>query len=165
MKPPPIPMIPSGLSDDCPDVIGQRLMIRCCNGWGWTHSPGGVPQLFDDPNLVAGEIEVIPEQYVAFTTPRCGIAGRVVHCPPGFQLERFVAFIMSDGCDYDFSDNIAPAWRVMVGDGELDCESEWFPTLRGSRVFSGYGSVGCDSEALDRAGMPMEKPDEADRSR
>jgi hypothetical protein len=51
---------------------------------------------------------------------------------------------MSDGCDYDFTQNIAPAWRVMLGDGELDYDSEWFPILKGQDVYFGYGSIGLD---------------------
>jgi hypothetical protein len=58
---------------------------------------------------------------------------------------------MSDGCDYNFTDNIAPAWRVMLGDGDLDCESAWFPILNGREVYSGYGSVGLDSGWLDQS--------------
>ena len=98
-----------------------------------------------------GEIQVVPERYVAYTTPRCGLFGRIEKLPTGYRFNRFLAFIMSDGCDYDFTDNIAPAWRVFVGDGELDLESEWFPILRGESTIAGYGSIGRDSCALDKS--------------
>ena len=151
MKPPPEPLIPSGLSESCPDVIGERLLIRCVSGWGWTHRPDGTFQSFEDDTLTAGEIEVIPERYVEFTTPRCGLLGLIEKLPGDYRFRRFLAFIMSDGCDYDFTDNIAPAWRVFVGDGELDLESEWFPVLGGETTIAGYGSVGRDAQSLDRS--------------
>ena len=151
MKPSPIPLIPSGLAENCPDVIGKRLLIRCCHGWGWTHHPNGTTEIFDDETLDMGEIHIVPERYVEYTTPRCGLLGRIEKLPDGYRFNRFLAFIMSDGCDYDFTDNIAPAWRVFVGDGELDLDSEWFPILGGDSTIAGYGSVGIDSEALDRA--------------
>ena len=126
-------------------------MIRCCHGWGWTSRKGGKSEPFTDEALAMGEIHVVPEQYIDFTAPRCGILGRIDKIPGDYQFKRFLAFIMSDGCDYNFTDQIAPVWRVFVGDGELDLESEWFPILRGDSTIDGYGSVGLDSNALDRA--------------
>src|SRR6266702_4794346 len=41
MKPPPAPLTPSGLSDRCQDALGQPLVIRCENGWGWVHRVRG----------------------------------------------------------------------------------------------------------------------------
>ena len=150
MRPPPTPLIPSGLLEDCPDVIGRKLLIRCCNGWGWTRSGDGERQEFTDEAIINGEIEVIPERYVEFTTPRCGIMGRIERLPGNYRFKKFLAFIITDGCDFDFTDNIAGAWRIFIGDGELDLDHEWFPILRGGLTLSGYGSVGLDSEALDR---------------
>jgi len=69
--------------------------------------------------------------------------------PPGYSFKRFVALTMSDGCDYDFTEHIAPAWRVMLGDGEVDYESEWFPILGGEDVYFGYGAIGLNEHYLD----------------
>ena len=146
-----MPLIPSGLSESCPDVLGEQLLIRCTHGWGWTHRPNGSLEAFEDETLAMGEIGIIPERYVEHTTPRCGLLGRIEKLPGDYRFDRFLAFIMSDGCDYDFTDNIAPAWRIFVGDGELDLESEWFPVLGGETTIAGYGSVGRDSESLDRS--------------
>ena len=67
-----------------------------------------------------GRIEVVPEAYIEFTAPRGGITGRVVQAPAPYEFTRFVAFIMSDGADYDFTGNIAPCWRVIFGNGNLE---------------------------------------------
>jgi len=153
MKPPPAPLVPSGLSPDCPDVIGETLTIRCTYGWGWYLLPDGIdgPLIsIESGSLLHSDIEVIPEEYVDFTAPRCCISGRVKRNPAGYDFDRFVAFIMSDGCDYNFTDNIAQVWRVMLGDGKLDCETDWSPRLSGREVYFGYGSVGQDSGWLDR---------------
>ncbi len=56
---------------------------------------------------------------------------------------------MSDGCDWDFTENIAPAWRIMFGYGELDYQKEWFPILSGPDVYFGYGAIGRNREMLD----------------
>jgi hypothetical protein len=90
----------------------------------------------------------LPEGFVEFTTPRSGIHGTVLSAPHPYSLRRFVAFTMTDGCEHDFTDHIAPAWRVMLGDGTLDYDSEWFPILRGKDVYFGYGSVAADEHAL-----------------
>ena len=151
MKRPPMPLVPSGLSPDCPDVIGETLTIRCVSGWGWNLKAEGEISTIESGSILSSEIEVVPERYVDFTGPRCCISGRVTRSPAGYCLERFVAFIMSDGCDYNFTDNIAHSWRVMVGDGELDCDYDWFPILNGRKVYFGFGTVGLDSEWLDLA--------------
>ena len=146
-----MPLVSSGLAEDCPDVIGQKLLIRCCHGWGWTYRLDGNQVGFEDETLAMGEIEVIPERYVEFTTPRCGILGRIERLPSDYRFRRFLAFIMSDGCDFDFTGNIAPSWRVFVGDGKLDLESEWFPILDGETTIAGYGAIGRDSISLDKS--------------
>ena len=110
MKPPPMPLVASGLSENCPNVIGKPLLIRCVHGWGWTHHPNGSLEAFENETLAMGEIEIVPGQYVEYTTPRCGILGRITKLPGDYRFERFLAFIMSDGCDYDFTDNIAPGF-------------------------------------------------------
>ena len=149
MKPPPTPLVPSGLTEQCQDVIGKSLTVRCANGWGWTHNVRGERNSFDDPALVAGHVQIIPEGFIEFTTPRGGMYGKVLVAPKGYNFNRFVAVIMSDGCNYDFNANIAPAWRVMFGDGVLDCDSEWFPILNGPDVYFGYGSIGLNEYFLD----------------
>ena len=35
--------------------------------------------------------------------------------------------------------------------GELDLDSEWYPILDGGSTIAGCGSIGRDSEALDRS--------------
>ena len=107
---------------------------------------------FEDETLAMGELEIVPEEYVHFTTPRSGIAGRIVWNTGMYSLTRFVAFIMNDGCDYNFTDKIAHAWRVMVGDGGVDYESSWFPIISGPNSYFGYGVIGLDRIWLDRAG-------------
>ena len=139
------PEFPSSLSDDCPDVIGSLLALRCVNGHGWSlASDTGVGPI-EDPNLYNALLEVIPEFFVALTRPRSGIAGRVVRAPDGYDFHRFVAVIMSDGCDYDFSGNVAPAWRVWLGSGELDYVEDEFlgrvPVMTGTGVYHGWGSI------------------------
>lgn len=152
MTPPPIPLIPSGLSPTCFDVLGSTLLIQCLHGWGWSRHVEGKPEIFDDEIVAMGRIEVVPESYVEFTTPRCGITGSVPQAPAQFQFRRFVAFIMSDGVDYNFSDQIAPCWRVIFGNGNLDLDSAWFPILEGEDVLFGYGTVGKNAEWLRQSG-------------
>ena len=142
----------SGLSDQCPDVMGTTLVVRCCHGWGWTrHSEKGM-EAFSDDALAMGELVIVPEEYVRFSMPRSGIAGRIIRGIGTYPLTRFVAFIMNDGCDHDFTDNIAHAWRVMVGNGGVDYETEWFPIISGPDSYSGYGVIGLGRDWLDRAG-------------
>lgn len=152
MKPPPIPLIPSGLSTKCPDVIGSTLVIQCEPGWGWSRRGDREGQGFEEFSLQYALVEVVPEAYVEHTTPRGGITGRVVKAPDGYSFTRFVAFIMMDGVDYDFTDNIARAWRVTFGTGELDLESDWFPILAGDDAIFGYGVVAQDEASLLRQG-------------
>jgi len=149
MKPPPTPLVPSGLTEQCQGLIGKSLIVRCVSGWGWTHQVRDEQTIFEDANLIAGHVQVLLEGFIEFRSARGGIYGTVLSAPNGYSLKRFVAVIMSDGCDYDFTDNIAPAWRVMFGDGVLDCESEWFPILNGPDVYFGYGSIGLSERLLD----------------
>lgn len=142
MKPPPVPLIPSGLSPDCPDVLGQELFIECQDGWGWQRRINGTSKWDRDADVISSaELIVVPESYVEFTTSRSGLFGRVLTTVPGYRIERFLAYIMADGIDFDFTDHIAPAWRVMLGDGVPDYDSSWFPILGGNRVHLGYGVV------------------------
>ena len=92
----------------------------------------------------------MPEAYVEFRSPKSGIIGRVVTAPAGYRFTRFLAFIMSDGVDHDFTENIAGFWRVMFGDGDLDLESDWFPILGGESTLFGYGIVAQDADGLAR---------------
>ena len=147
MKPSPIPLVPSGLSVHCPDVLGKTLVIRGCTGWQWTHHVDGKVVIVTDECLMNAEFDVIPEEYVPFTTPRCGIFGRVATSPL-ISVQQFLAFIMSDGWDYNFTSNIAPIWRVMIGEGSIDMDSEWFPILTGPNVYFGYGTVAADRKHL-----------------
>lgn len=148
MKPPPTPLTPSGLAGECRRFLGKPLLLRCVFGWGWTHYVGGEPIHFDDQTLYSSSLWIVPEGFVEFTTRRSGIYGAVLSSPEPYFLKRFVAFTMSDGCDYDFTENIAPCWRVMLGDGALDYDSGWFPLLRGADVYFGYGSIGADEHAF-----------------
>jgi hypothetical protein len=160
MKAPPIPLPLSGLSEKCPDVIGTTLVVRCCHGWGWTHHSEKGSNPFVENSLAMGELEIIPENYVHFTTSRSGIAGRSLRGPERYSFKKFVAFIMNDGCDFNFTDRIAHAWRIMVGDGGVDYDSEWFPILSGPDSYFGYGVIGLDRSWLDQAGTtwhPMSK--------
>ena len=148
MKPPPALLTPSGLAEGCHNIIGKPLLLRCVFGWGWTHNLGGHFTPFEDQILSVGSLRIMPEGFVVFTTPRSGIYGAVLSSPQPYSLERFVAFTMTDGCDHDFTEHIAPAWRVMLGDGALDYDSEWFPILTGNNVYFGYGSIGADEHAF-----------------
>ncbi|MCI0365593.1 MAG: hypothetical protein L0219_17150 [Phycisphaerales bacterium] len=149
MKPPPAPLTRSGLSERCHDILGKNLILRCAPGWGWSHHVGEQSFPFQDEVLVAGHVHLLAQGFVEFTTPCSGIYGAVTSAPQPYSLQRFVAFTMSDGCDYDFTENIAPAWRIMLGQGDLDYESEWFPILKGQNVYFGYGSIGLDKHFLD----------------
>jgi len=148
MKPLPCPRIPTGLSERCQDALGSPLVIRCANGWGWTHRVRGQNSFVDDQALFSSHLRVVPEGFIKFTSPRGGIYGPVLSTPPGYSFKRFVALTMSDGCDYDFTEHIAPIWRVMLGDGEVDYESEWFPILGGEDVYFGYGAIGLNEDYL-----------------
>ena len=156
MKPAPAPLPPSGLSENCPDIIGQQLLLRCCNGWGWTHQPNGTQEIFEDSTLFSGDIEIIPEQYVDFTAPRSGFYGHINKLPGDYSFTKFVAFIMTEGCDFDLTDNIAPAWRVFLGDGDLDLDSSWMPILTGEKI-GGYGTIAENSKAHDKYETKIKK--------
>jgi hypothetical protein len=149
MKPPPIPLTPSGLSEKAQEQLGKPLVVRCSHGWGWEHCVQGrsIPLVVEA--LAMGHLRVLPEGFVQFTTPRSGVYGAVLSAPDGYALERFVAFTMCDGCDYDFTEHIAPAWRVILGDGKLDYESSWFPILDGKDVYFGYGTLGLNEQYID----------------
>ncbi|YCM47026.1 hypothetical protein V2O64_24600 (plasmid) [Verrucomicrobiaceae bacterium 227] len=146
MKDPPAPLHPSGLAEDCPDVVNSTLVVRGEYGWGWTHDGEAV----DDYVLCNGEFEVIVEEYVSFTRSRSGILGRVTKSPAHYQFDRFVAFTMGDSCDFNFTNNICQAWRFMVGDGVLDTNSSWFPILKGKSVYFGYGVIGKNRSWFDQ---------------
>lgn len=92
---------------------------------------------------------VIPESFIPFRTERGGIFGSVVHLPPGYSFTRFVAFPMLDGVEFDFTDRIAPCWRVILADGDLDLETGWFPLLTGDPCYLGYGCVALSAALHD----------------
>lgn len=149
MKPMPCPRIPTGLSERCQDALGKPLIIRCAAGWGWSHQVRGQEAFVDDQALFSAHLQVLPESFVEFTTPRGGLFGSVLSKPPGYSFKRFVALPMSDGCDHDFTEHIASTWRVMFGDGGVDYESAWFPILGGEDVYFGYGTIGLNEHYLD----------------
>ena len=150
MREPPIPLVPSGLADTCPDVRGTRLCIRTCEGWGWTRWDGDKRHSAQNP-FASMDLLVEPLKYIEFTAPRCGLYGRLLSQPEGYHYTNFLAFIMSDGCDFNFTDAIAPSWRVFVGDGEVDLDSDWMPVLRrGATSFDGYGTVAESPSAIDQ---------------
>ena len=155
-----MPLNPSGLSPTCLDVLESALLIQCLHGWGWSQTVNGKSESFNDELVAMGRIEVIPESYVEFSVPRSGITGRVSNAPGHYQFSRFVAFIMSDGLDYNFTDNIAPSWRVIFGNGNLDLESAWFPILEGEDALFGYGTVVKNIEWLRRSGYLIENQSE-----
>lgn len=162
MKPPPAPLTPSGLAAGCRDFIGKPLLLRCEFGWGWSHHLCGHSTPFEDEILFAGRLRILFEGFVEFTTPRSGIYGAVLSAPLPYSFERFVAFTMTDGREHDFTEHIAPAWRVMLGDGALDCDSEWFPILKGKDVYFGYGSIGVDEHAFALAESRWRQSSEPD---
>jgi hypothetical protein len=142
MKRPPTPLVMSGLAPDCPDVLGATLLLTCVPGWGWSREHRGVTTHGEvSHSLQTSVLFVVPETYVAFTTPRSGLCGCIARGPDGVPWKRFLAFTMSDGCNFNFTDRCAPAWRVMLGAGVPDHESHWFPVLKGEDVYFGYGSI------------------------
>lgn len=142
MKPPPTPLVMSGLAQDCPDVLGKTLLLTCLPGWGWSREHRGVTTHGEvSYSLQTSVLFVVPEAYIASTTPRSGLYGSIANGPEEAPWRRFLAFTMSDGCDFNFTDRSAPAWRVMLGDGVPDYESHWFPVLKGEDVYFGYGSI------------------------
>ena len=110
MTAPPLPLTPSGLAAHTRSFLGRSLIIRCCSGWGWSVERGGQTESFEDSRLTSADIEIIPDGFVSFRNERGGIYGSVVQCPVGFHYARFLAFTMSDGTEYDFTDEIAQ-WR------------------------------------------------------
>jgi hypothetical protein len=164
MKPPPASLTPSGLAERCRDFIGKPLLLRCEYGWGWDHHLGGLSTPFNDGILCSGRLSILPEGFVEFTTSRSGIYGTVLSAPQPYSLERFVAFTITEGCEHDFAEDIASAWRVMLGDGTLDCDSEWFPILKGEDVYFGYGSIGLDDHAFVLAESKWRQRSEQDVS-
>ena len=56
------------------------------------HRPNGISENFDDETLVMGEIQIAPERYVEYTTPRCGLLGRIENLPAGNRFSRFLAW-------------------------------------------------------------------------
>lgn len=151
MKAPPAPLVMSGLAPDCPDVLGSTLVLRCAPGWGWSREYHGVTTHGEVPDSwQTSVLFVVPESYVTFTTRRSGLYGSVAKGPEGVPWKRFLAFTMSAGCDFNFTDRAEASWRVMLGDGVPDYESHWFPVLKGEDVYFGYGEIaaGCVMKAL-----------------
>ena len=103
-------------------------------------------------------VDLRPEGFVEFTTPRSGIYGFVTSAPHPFSIQRFLAFTTSMGCDYDFTENTKTGWRVVLGDGDLDYESEWFPILSGKDIYFGYGSIVLNEHYLSK---PISEQDAA----
>ena len=44
---------------------------------------------------------------------------------------------------------MGPGGRLLLGDGEVDYETEWFPILGGQDVYFGYGAIGLNEHYLD----------------
>lgn len=141
MKKPPEPLIDSCLSDDCEDLVGLTLTLRCLYGWGWTQQCAGLQAPIDDEPIITAEMSLVVDGYLRFTMPRSGIHGHVPHPPIGYSFTRFLAFIMSDGTDYNFTARVAQVWRVILGDGRPDYESSWFPVMDDPNALYGYGTI------------------------
>jgi hypothetical protein len=148
MKPPPQPLIPSGLSDRCTNVIGRTLLLRCVPGWGWVRIVNDTTVRVEDPRLCYADIAITVHDFVHFTTPHSGILGTVEHPPVGYEFKRFVAYIMSDGTDFDFTDQVASAWRVILGNGPVDYESAWCPIMSDPDAIYGYGTIALNAHYL-----------------
>ncbi len=141
MKTPPTPLTDSCIADDCEEVVGLTLTLRCLYGWGWMQQSGRQQASIDDESIVSAEMSVVIDGYVRFTMPRSGIHGHVPNPPNGYSFTRFLVFIMSEGTDYNFTTNVAPAWRVILGDGCPDYESSWFPVMDDPNALYGYGTI------------------------
>ena len=139
-------VVPSSLAEETRSFLGGSLRMRCCHGWGWTWHG----ELFNENAFTADDIEIFPESFVEFLVPRAGIYGSVRSPDPSHTFSQFLALVMTDGREFDFTRNVAHQWRFMFGSGGVDFERNWFPVLSCEHTIHGFGIIALNSTLLDR---------------
>ncbi|MDB2687328.1 hypothetical protein N9Y42_08960 [Mariniblastus sp.] len=109
---------------------------------------------FNEKAFTADDIEIFPESFVEFLVPRAGIFGSVRSPDPSHTFSQFLALVMTDGREFDFTNNVAHQWRFMFGSGGVDFERNWFPVLSGESTIYGFGMIALNSILLDRHASP-----------
>ena len=137
---------PSSLAEETRSCLGGSLRMRCRHGWGWTWKDG----LFDEEKFTVDDIEIFPESFVEFVVPRAGIFGSVRSPDRSHIFSQFLALVMTDGREFDFTNNVAPSWRIMFGSGSVNYERDWFPVLSSELTIYGFGMIALNSNWLDR---------------
>ena len=141
-------MTPSSLAEETLSCLGGSLRMRCCHGWGWTWKG----ELFDEKYFTVNDIEIFPESFVEFLVPRAGIFGSVRSPDRSHTFSQFLALVMTDGREFDFTNNVAHHWRFMFGSGGVDFERNWYPVLSSELTIYGFGMIALNSNWLDRHG-------------
>lgn len=131
----------SGLSYVCRKYAKRELVARAETGWGWTIKTASGLISVSDPNITDFYFIVTPLSFFPERLNVRGFIGRV--SDPRYLLngERIVAFTMSDGDNFNFSDNICGAWRFLFGNGELDLTNLNRPSMNGDDILYGYGLI------------------------
>ncbi|GEM_PF-3929493 len=139
----------SGLSYACRKYVKCDLAARSETGWGWTRKTASGLEPVSDRDITDSYFAVTPLLFFPEQSGTRGFVGRV--SDPGHPLngQRIVAFTMSDGDDFNFSDNICGAWRFLFGNGELDLTDLYRPSMKGDDILFGYGIIATEKALIE----------------
>jgi hypothetical protein len=126
---------PSFLDGKCAEFIGRTLLVR----------PKGLRYYVDwqeqelDPrgDVQSADMTVAPQAFFQEEDRMKGFLGDVR--TPGHPLNNFKAVLstLSDGEDFNFSDNLCPIWAAAFGDSEPSFGANGLPEFKNGRVVLG----------------------------
>jgi hypothetical protein len=120
-------------------------------GWGWNRFVDGARQLLQFEEVYSvGKMTVTIHTFFKCDGRLRGFTG-ILH-GQGHKLDGLEAvfFTMSDGEDFDFTDNICMVWRAMFGDQEPSGSPGHIPDFTSGEVYTGYATVFEDEGHLQR---------------
>ena len=110
---------PTGLARDCAQFAGREVTVRLKSGWGWQHFLEGIQQRFTSkPAYSSGDLTVRVESFFEHNGLLRGFTAGVRKQGHPLHGLRAVLFTMSDGKDFDFTENVCMAWRAVFGEQE-----------------------------------------------
>jgi hypothetical protein len=126
---------PSFLDAKCVEFIGRTLLVR----------PKGLRYYVDwheqelgpRGEVQSADMTVTPQSFFEEEDKIRGFVGEVR--TPSHPLNNFKAVLstLSDGEDFNFSDNLSPIWAAAFGDSEPQVGASGFPEFKKGRVVLG----------------------------
>src|ERR1051326_5117125 len=126
---------PSFLDSKCVEFIGRTLLVR---PKGLRHYVDWHEQeLSPRGDFQSADMTVRPQLFFEEEDRICGFVGEMR--TPGHPLNGFKAVLstLSDGENFNFSDNLCPIWAAAFGDSEPSVTANGLPEFKKGRVVLG----------------------------